>query len=196
MQHPEQGKLVVLTAFMAEAVPTINAFRLKKQKAGPGYHLFQSEAVDLIVAGMGAARMSRAIEAYLLACPSDSTSRWLNIGTAGALDVPLGERVWVDHLGGDKIGLPSGLSSARIMPLLSLDGPSTDYRPGCLFDMEAQACLTTLSEKIIEFEPANLFCAKVVSDNQARPELIKDKHRIMAIMQVHQKEFSQVIKTL
>ncbi len=191
---PEMTRCVILTALMAEAVPMINFYRLKKQALQAGTQLFCSDRVDLIVCGMGGKRMASGIKAYLRAKHPVPAIRWLNLGTAGALDHAVGDLVWAQSIAGIKIGQPQGETQSRPMDVISLNKPGIDYAPGVLFDMEAQACIDTLRENVIEFEPAHLFCAKVVSDNQLDPLLKKDKHQLMFLMQKHQKSLASAIK--
>ena len=178
---------------MAEAVPLINAYRMQKQTLQLGVHLFYSDKVDLLVCGMGRFRMATGIRAYLSSKTPAIGTRWLNIGTAGALDHAPGDLVWARSIGGIDIGLP--LSGVQYIPMdvVSLSEPSTSYVSGVLFDMEAQACVETLSENMIEFEPAHLFCAKVVSDNQLDPVFKKGKHEVTSLVQPHQKYLKTII---
>ena len=189
----EMSRCVILTALMAEAVPIINFYRLQKQPLQAGTQLFCSDRVDLIVCGLGGERMASGIKAYLSVTHAMPRIRWLNLGTAGTLEHAVGDLVWARSIGGVKIGQPGGENRDRPMDVISLNKPSTDYVPGVLFDMEAQACIDSLLENVIEFEPAHLFCAKVVSDNQLDPVLKKDKHQLMSLMQQHQKTLANTI---
>lgn len=192
----ESTRLVILTALMAEAVPMINFYRLQKKRLQAGVQLFCSDRVDLIVSGMGAKRMKAGIIAYIREKPPVPGTRWLNLGTAGALDCAVGDLIWARSIAEIEIAQPEEEQRRAPMNVISLNKPGVAYVQGALFDMEAQACIDTLSENVIEFEPAHLFCAKVVSDNQLDPMLKKDKHQVMSMMQQNQKALSEKINKL
>lgn len=193
----ELARCVILAALMAEAVPMINFYRLQKQKKPhTGIQLFCSDHVDLVVSGMGAKRMQAAILAYIRENPPVNGTRWLNLGTAGALEHAVGELVWARSIAGTRIGQPQGAGMAMSMDVVSLNKPGVNYVQGVLFDMEAQTCIDTLTENVIEFEPAHLFCAKVVSDNRLDSGLKKNKHQVMALMNQHQEPLSKEINKL
>lgn len=140
--------------------------------------------------------MKAGIGAYIREKPPVPGTRWLNLGTAGALDCIVGELIWARSIAGVEISQPQEERKCAPMDVISLNNPDVGYVQGALFDMEAQACIDTLSEKLIEFEPAHLFCAKVVSDNQLDPMLKKDKHWVMSLMQNHQKVLAKKIDNL
>lgn len=192
----EISRFVILTALMAEALPMINDYRLQKKTLQAGVQLFCSERVDLIVSGMGEKRMKVAIAAYIQEYPPMPGTRWINLGTAGTLDCAVGDLIWARSIAGIEIAQPRGEGNCMPMNVISLNIPGVNYVHGTLFDMEAQACMESLSENVIEFEPAHLFCAKVVSDNQLDPILKKDKHRVMSMMQKNQNALSKNIKIL
>lgn len=192
----EGTRLVILTALMAEAVPIINCYRLQKKRLQTGVQLFCSDRIDLIVSGMGTKRMEAGIVAYIREKPPVSGTRWLNLGTAGALDCAVGDLIWARSIAGIEIAQPAGENNCAPMNVITLNQPGTGYVQGALFDMEAQACIDTLSENVIEFEPAHLFCAKVVSDNELDPMLKKDKHQVMSMMLKNQKSLAEEINKL
>lgn len=167
-------KLVIVTALMAEAVPVIDFYRLRKQDKQPGYQQFSADLspgrvqLDLLVCGIGHQRTRDGLAAYLQRYPSSASSLWLNLGIAGTCEIDIGQLVWARSINGQPIGLPAGVALKDTAEIESLAEPSQAYRPGVMFDMEADSCLQTLRENLPEFAPAGLFCAKVISDSPAR----------------------------
>ena len=162
--------LVIVTALMAEAVPLIDFYRMKKQVKQKYLHLFKTSStgslqIDLLVCGMGTKKMKQGLEAYRATLNSVDGIIWLNIGIAGTLSHPIGELVWANFIADVPIGLPDGIQNSPLISVRSLSEPSTDYRAETLFDMEAEAWLRWIAENTIQFAPERLFCAKVVSDN-------------------------------
>ncbi len=167
-------RLVVVTALMAEAVPVVDHFRMRKLAKQPEFHHYQADLepgrwqLELLVCGMGAAPTRRAICGFLEQVGSSTGSRWLNLGIAGARDFEIGQLVWARTIGGRAVGVPAGIAVSDSAEVVSLAKPGLAYRPGVLFDMEAESCLDTLEENSLQFAPQHLFCAKVISDNPAR----------------------------
>jgi hypothetical protein len=163
-------RLVVVTALMAEAVPLIDFYQMKKQSKQEYFHLFKTSSsgslqIDLLVCGMGAKKTKQGLKAYRETLNNVDGIIWLNIGIAGTLSHPIGELVWVNFIADVPIGLPDGIQNNPLISVRSLSEPSTDYRAETLFDMEAEAWLHWIAENTIQFAPERLFCAKVVSDN-------------------------------
>jgi hypothetical protein len=162
--------LVIVTALMAEAVPLIDFYRMKKQVKQKYLHLFKTSStgslqIDLLVCGMGTKKMRQGLKAYRATLNSVDGIIWLNIGIAGTLSHPIGELVWANFIADVPIGLPDGIQNSPLISVRSLSEPSTDYRAETLFDMEAEAWFRWIAENTIQFAPERLFCAKVVSDN-------------------------------
>lgn len=163
-------RLAIVTALMAEAVPLIDFYRMKKQVKQKNLHLFKTSSsgslqIDLLVCGMGAKKMNQGLKAYRATLDSVDGNIWLNIGIAGTLSHPIGELVWANLVADVPISLPGGVQNSPLISVRSLSEPSTDYQAETLFDMEAEAWLRWIAENTIQFAPERLFCAKVVSDN-------------------------------
>lgn len=181
------NRLLITTALMPEAVPLIDFYRLKKQAKQPFYHCYQSSfagnepEIHLLVCGLGATNMYRGLKAYLDAADQTDQILYLNFGIAGALDEPRGKLLWAGSVGLTSIGLPEGVQNLPYR-VSSQDEASSDYQPGVLFDMEAEAWLQCIAENTHQFTPAALFCAKVVSDNRSQNILIMGKHWVRNIV--------------
>jgi len=174
--------LTVITALMPEAVALIDFYRLQKVKGTRGFHLFYSDTMHLVVAGMGAARMTSGLRAYFEAYPEAAMiPNWLNLGIAGTRDIEIGSLCWAQAIAGTSVGVPSGAGHRLLSNVLSLDVPGQNYRADILFDMEAEACLKWLAQNVADFSPAQLFCAKVVSDNQRDSSLKIDREQVVSM---------------
>ncbi len=166
------SRLLIATALMSEAVPLIDFYRMKKQPKQAHFHLYQtafgSDRVDiqLLVCGMGAENMQRGLSAYFTAFDNNGRTKHLNLGIAGALCEPVGKLLWAESILDTRIGLPKGVCNSAPYTVQSLPEASYHYRPGVLFDMEAESWLQCIAKNTQQFAPDDLFCAKVVSDNQ------------------------------
>jgi len=175
-------KLTLITALMPEAVAIIDFYRLQKRKGVPGFHLFYSDTMHLVVAGMGAARMTSGLRAYFKAYPDvKSIPKWLNLGIAGTRDSEIGELCWAQAIADVHIGVPEGAGNLPLLKVRSLAAAGQDYQADTLFDMEAEACLKWLSRNIVDFSPEQLFCAKVVSDNQRNSVLEINREKVISM---------------
>ncbi len=191
-------RLVIVTALMAEAVPLIDFYRMKKQAKQEYNHLFQTSSsaslqIDLLVCGMGAKKMKQGLKAYGATLNSIEGIIWLNIGIAGTLSHSIGELVWANFIGDAPIGLPDGIQNSPLISVRSLSEPSTGYRAATLFDMEAEAWLHWIVKNTIQFAPERLFCAKVVSDNSGHYTHQIDKRWVTDIVRKNIKDLNETI---
>ncbi len=195
--------LTIITALKSEAVPLIDHYRLAKQTGQQGFHLYQSDTLDLIVCGIGARRVKKALNAYHQSAGDDLPKRWLNIGSAGTLDLPIGSLVWVNTVAGQVIGFPDDMPSGPSIDVVSLSAPSDQYLAKVLFDMEAQQCLESITQFSREYVSEDFFCAKVISDNQYEnsvfPSINFDKSWLISLIRqkidLLDKEIYKLIKT-
>jgi len=166
------NRLLIVTALMSEAVPLIDFYRMQKQPKRKHYHLYTAASehatlrLELLVGGLGAENMRKGLAAYFNHCNSYDKNIYLNIGIAGALHVPVGRLLWAGSVADTCINIPQGVRQTAVYAVHSLPVASTQYLPGVLFDMEAESWLKSISENSHPFAPTELFCAKVVSDNQ------------------------------
>ena len=175
------SRLLITTALMAEAIPIVDFYRMEKQLKQQHYHLYRTScdaglAIDLVVCGMGAKKMKQGFESYLATDSISQPHNWLNFGIAGALSLPIGKLIWANNIAQTSIAVPQGIENDSPITVQSVNKPCADYRPGVLFDMEAQTWLQCIRENAIQFAPEHLFCAKVVSDNSSQYAHKIDKH--------------------
>jgi len=160
--------LTFMVALHCEAKPLIDFYRLKKVDQR-GFDLYRSKSVDveLVVTGIGALAMSAAVGWVASQdCPAQRV--WLNIGTAGHADLPIGKLLLI-HGVGDEVSQRchypplvakwSGITES----LLSVNAPTSDYPGGAAVDMESYAFFNAA----LRFSDAELVqSVKVISDNK------------------------------
>lgn len=188
-------RLIIISALMAEAVPLIDHYKMKKQPKLPDYHLYRGAGIDLIVCGMGENRVQRGLKAYLREVNVDAQTRWLNVGIAGTLSYTVGALIWANSVGGRVIARPEYCVNQQAMDVVSLRNPSADYRANTLFDMEAQSCLNVLVHNCVQFRPeSHFFCAKVVSDNLSENMHRLSKQTVKALLRQNIMALSEGVK--
>ena len=189
-------RLGIVTALMAEAVPLIDYYRLRKQPKQPGYHYFTSESIDLIVCGMGPKNMAQGIKAYINQQSKQLPTKWLNLGIAGTDTEPIGILLWATSIEGHEIGHPEITQNQQAINVISLSEPSVDYKPNTLFDMEASAYLKCIQENLPDCSNSDIFCAKVISDNARKNSLIIDKARVTDLIRENLVELKNATQKL
>lgn len=166
--------LTFVVALHCEAKPIIDFYKLKKVIEKP-FDLYQRGAdgvnppIDLLVTGIGALSVSAGV-GWLAGRDSENETQrvWLNVGTAGHFDQPLGA-IFLVHGVGDEVlqkshyppmvAKWSGITGA----VLTVNAPCSDYPGGAAVDMEAFAFFTAANR----FSDSELVQSlKVVSDNQ------------------------------
>ncbi|MEE9446992.1 MAG: hypothetical protein V3V09_03480 [Arenicellales bacterium] len=206
------NKLMIVTALMAEAVPIIDAYKMRKEPKKPGYHHYSVSTpagpIELLVCGLGTQQMREGLEGFFriqttLKLEDTQEIIWINIGVAGALSHSLGELLWVGAIGETEIArLPQTAEQIRV---ISLDTPSIDYKVNTLFDMEAETFLDVVMQYSTHLKPQRrVFCAKVVSDNQQAPLVemsVKSRKKwLSALLQKNiaslRNDINNIIKTM
>jgi len=194
------NRLLIATALMSEAVPLIDFYKMKKQPKQAHFHLYQAEfgsdraKIELLVCGMGADNMRKGLSAYFTAFDNNGKTKHLNLGIAGALCEPVGKLLWAESIADTRIGLPKDIRNSSPYTVRSLPEASYHYQPGVLFDMEAESWLQCIAENTQQFAPDDLFCAKVVSDNQNENGHKIDPHWVRNIVRQNIEELDEHIK--
>lgn len=156
----------IVVAWMAEARPLIEQYRLKPLSRKYGFRIYRNDEITLVVAGQG--KIAAAVATAWLQAVSKPNGcvGWLNVGTAGHRDLPIGtaieasrvldlarDRYWV--LSGSETGLPG-------IDMVTLDAPDGSYQLEAAVDMEASGFVETA----LRFsEKCDIGCFKVISDN-------------------------------
>lgn len=160
------SRLCLITALPAESRPLLDTLKLRQARE-KHLRLYESERYLLLETGLGKLR-SAATTAALLQCRQDIGSV-VNIGIAGGR-FAYGQSVIAHHVCDEASGaqwyphLPCAavfreMASASIN---TLDAPSTQYRNGVLFDMEAAGIFSAASTYL---STSQIHSVKVVSDN-------------------------------
>ena len=217
-------RLIILSALACEAKPLIDFYRLKKVSAKP-FDYYQSTddyqppnttrtnqssqpfAVSLLVSGMGLLAMANAVGWLAGHIGTQSNCVWLNVGTAGHAQYPLGTPLLVNSCSDErhsKTYYPplvcqwSGASNA----LLSVNAPSSHYPQHAAIDMEGFAFFYAAQR----FASAELVQAiKIISDNtehslenlnaQTMSELIAQNCNHISEFAAHVVSLSRLVKS-
>ena len=190
------ASVTIITALMAEAVPIIDFYRLKKQHKQPGLHFFQAADIDLIVCGLGEQNTQQGMATYLKTIMDDLPRIWLNVGVAGALSDPLGSLVWANYIGDEVISCPESVNNNPNIKVVSVSKPSSNYQPYILFDMEAKFCLQMISNNITKHAESEFYCVKIISDNQLAHQHNIDKKWVMTAIRKQMQPLSVEINKI
>lgn len=159
----------VVVALQCEAKPLIRHYGLTGHNAAGGYRLYQNDAMQLIVSGVGPAASAAAVAFLFGVTGQQLDALWLNVGVAGRGNRPLGTPMLANKI--------TDVATARSWyPPLVFDAPCetahlcTVARPEAgydgdkAFDMEASGFYAAANR----FSTAELIhVLKVVSDNGA-----------------------------
>ncbi len=158
---------VVLTATKAEAAPLINYFGLVKTKLLCGYSTYQNASFTLIVTGIGYEAALNAVKELLTYPRLSAKLHVINVGIAGAKGLSVGALVWPQHYNGELINnaLPANITQRyKQLALVSNNTVTTEYQQGEIVDMEFAGIFDAMHSMKQNYR---LFCAKVISDNEA-----------------------------
>ncbi|CDZ81450.1 hypothetical protein BN1013_01986 [Candidatus Rubidus massiliensis] len=174
----------IICALKWEADPLINFFQLKQTHFKP-FPIYKKDHIQLIICGIGNV-LAAAATSFLYAISGCKDNQiWLNIGTAGHKDLPIGS-CYLIH----KISNP--LEVDTFYPyypfvteltknsLISVDVPEKQFLSNHLYDMEAYGFYKTA----IRFSSVErIHCIKVISDNYCSICIHFDKEFVKKIME-------------
>ncbi len=160
----------LLCALQCEAAPVIRNFcldRLNHAAMFPVY-LDNRQGMSLTISGVGRTAAATATMYTGMLFASGKSDIWINAGTAGHADIPIGQTVLADKITEKATGR-TWYPQILIEPvcptteLITLDVPSAVYQEQALFDMEASG----FYETVCRFATAELcHSLKIVSDNR------------------------------
>lgn len=163
----------LVVAMGCEAAPLLRGLSLKSLPVEGGFRAWCDDTREtfLLQAGIGRVNAAAGVVALQELSGHPPCSAWLNVGIAGHADEEIGRLLMAESVHEESGGwvrypaLPAGLAMGTA-PLLTLDRPRNDYRPGFLHDMEGSAFMATA----LRYSSMELVhCLKVVSDNRAQP---------------------------
>ncbi|MCP3689197.1 MAG: hypothetical protein GY784_12370 [Gammaproteobacteria bacterium] len=175
--------LIWVAALRCEAKPVIDYYRLEKSTHHRRFSLYHNDRFCCVVSGVGKSAVMQATAWAAALQVSQPAIAWINIGTAGAEQDEVGSVFWVEQILSPHADpcFPAPLLNHDISArsCFTLDGPSTDYKPELLYDMEASAFFMAASR----FSASELIhCLKVISDNKNHP-LQRDKATVSRLIQ-------------
>ena len=163
--------LNIVVAWMAEARPLVDHYRLEPLSKKYGFRLYRNAEINLIVCGQGRAAAAAGTAWLEALVPAAENGAWLNVGIAGHRDLAIGSAVVAsvvrDRTSGRWWKLPTrpeeGMTASEI---ITVGQPDFDYVTDAVVDMEASAFVETA----LRFaERDAIGCLKVISDNAGQP---------------------------
>jgi hypothetical protein len=171
-----------VVAFLAEAQPVIDFYRLVKTDA-PSGSMFQNDQHCLLISGLGKDRAATATK-LLGQSKAKKNEGWLNLGIAGHGSLAKGDAFIAGKIVDDKseevfYPPPISHSSLPVSSLCTSSSPVTQYEPGMGYDMEAHSFYREASR----FSFRELVqVVKIVSDTPSHP-----------IEKIHPREATEMI---
>ena len=177
------SRICLITALAAETRPLLDALHCRQHSARH-LRLYQSDDYLVLETGLGKLNAAAATGAVLQLCPDIRAV--VNIGIAGGL-FNLGETLVASRVKDEASGaqwyphLPHARAfrNTHSAALCTVDAPSTDYREGILFDMEAAGIFAAATRYL---STGQIHSIKVVSDNPDNPLHSINKHTVSQII--------------
>jgi len=188
----------LVLAFMHEARPLIDYYRLAKAECPHPYPIYANDQIKLIVSGIGKTAAAAAV-GYLqaLGLPSE-TIAWLNLGIAGHGTLGMGQGFLAHRVEDQATGrcaYPPLVFpfSAKTSDLQTVDHPLNRYEANRGYDMEASGFVqSALRGATAEW----VHCYKVVSDNPSLPLGKFDKAGTKALIEKRLDEIDPLVSML
>ncbi|MCP4490812.1 MAG: hypothetical protein GY820_26385 [Gammaproteobacteria bacterium] len=175
--------LIWVAALSCEVKPIIDYYRLQKSTQHCRFDLYHKDNICCVVSGIGQNAVAAATAWVAALNISQPVIAWINIGIAGTAQDEVGSIFWVDkilsHNAATYCPVPLLKSNIASRSCFTLGEPSTDYKPGLLYDMEASAFFTTATQ-VSTTELVH--CLKIISDNKNHPPQ-RDKAKISQLIQ-------------
>ena len=185
-----------LVAYKAEALSLIEFYSLKKIHH-PASLIYQNDHHSLIISGPGKDNVTSAIE-NLLNLNGSQNQAWLNLGIAGHESLAKGGifiAAKIQDESNEEIFYPPQIYSHSISTscLITLDTPSSDYRDGMGFDMEAYAFYKTASNYSIR---ELIQAIKIVSDNPSHPLKSFNPKEVPELIDAHIEKVDELVNQI
>ena len=178
--------LIWVCALHCEAKPVIDRYRLKKSHADHPFDLYQGEDTICVVSGIGKIASSAASSWAGARFQEDTSLAWINLGTAGAAEHPLGSAFSLHQVidaDDDRRYYPAPAAGEHLpgSACMTLSQPCEDYSETCLFDMEASGFMFAA----LRFSSSELVRSlKIVSDNR-HSRTGRNRRRISELIQAN-----------
>ena len=179
--------LFIVCALACEAKALISHFHLKPIDKPSPFSLYQSEAITLIVSGVGKLHTAAAMGYMQGLFGNPLHAAWLNIGIAGHASFEIGKGILAHQI----VDCTSGrnyyptfvvdhpVSTATVW---TVEKPEKEYEGEAVFDMEASAFWSTASR----FTTAELIhCYKIISDNRQSGTSYLTKEHVESLVKKH-----------
>ncbi len=189
--------LNIVVAWMAEARPLVEHFRLKPMSKKYGFRIFRNAEMNLVVTGQGRAACAAGCAWLQAVVAADAGQPWLNVGIAGHRQMAIGSVVLaeqvVDAATGKYWRLPFSVDDIPSAGLLTVPVPDTSYRRREVVEMEASGFV----EVVLRFtDRENITCLKVISDNADNPTDAFEPAQATRLIEANLDALEQVIEKL
>ena len=160
----------IVVAWMAEARPLIDRFRMKPMSRKHGFRIYRNDMLNLIVSGQGKVSAAAATAWLQASSRPRPGARWLNIGIAGHHDLAVGTAVQArtveDRASGRCWQLACAEADLPCLDIVTVDVPDSGYVSGPVMEMEASGFVETALRFV---DRSDIYCFKVISDNARQP---------------------------
>lgn len=164
--------LYIITAIAGEAIPLINAFKLKKDITYTKFDLFKNDDIKLIVTGVGKIKSSIAVTYLLVKDNPRSADYIINVGICGSSNenYKIGQAFLINKITDASTGksfYPETVFKHNLHEehLITFDKPVKKNKvsnlPPCLVDMEASGFYEAAS---MYFQSHRIQLLKILSD--------------------------------
>jgi len=185
-----------VVAFLAEAQPVIDFYRLVKTDLSPG-SMFQNDQHCLLISGLGKDRAASATK-LLGQSKAGKNEGWLNLGIAGHGSLAKGDAFLAGKIIDDKseeVFYPPQIcqSSLPVSSLCTSSSPVTQYEPEMGYDMEAHSFFREASK----FSFRELVqVVKIVSDTPSQPiEKIRPQ-KATEMISLHMRDVDELVSQI
>jgi len=185
-----------VVAFLAEALPVIDFYRLVKTDLSPG-SMFQNDQHCLLISGLGKDRAASATK-LLGQYQARKNEGWLNLGIAGHGSLAKGDAFLAGKIIDDKseeVFYPPQIcqSSLPVSSLCTSSSPVTQYEPEMGYDMEAHSFFREASK----FSFRELVqVVKIVSDTPSQPiEKIRPQ-KATEMISLHMRDVDELVSQI
>lgn len=159
--------LFLVCALPCEAKPLIAHFKLKKNLQSTVFPIYSSDAISLVISGVGKIHAAAAAS-YLYLTQGAPEVAWLNIGVSGHAHFAIGTGFLAHQIidGGNLKSYYPAFVFEKHSPtakVITVDQPEVLYATDALYDMEAAGFYATTSRfATVEM----IHCYKIISDNR------------------------------
>lgn len=189
--------LIWLCALHCEAKPIIDYYGLQKEPHARPFDWYRNDHMLCVVSGIGKLAAATATASTAEKLGQEQSLAWLNLGIAGAADVPIGTALLVNKCTDMDTGTPFypaiiGQPALPTRACITVPVATEDYHQTSLYDMEASgffhAALYYSSSELVH-------SIKVVSDNRVH-QTGKNRQQVSQLIATSMESINQQAQQL